>query len=181
MEPLNNKLTTVKLFMITGLLLLATGIFFGLTGALQYLVPGLLKQQLSFERTRPLHVSSVVFWIILAAMGAATSYLQQHTGKKIWSHHLLRLQLVVFVVTIIVILTSYCFGIFGGREYWEFKPVLALPDALHLQMDHGCGAAGKGQDHSPLRWRRAHNTHECVPSFAADALLVRRFRGPLRR
>ena len=127
MEPLNNKLTTVKLFMIAGLLLLATGILWGLTGALQYLLPGLLKQQLSFERTRPLHVSSVLFWIILAAMGAAISYLQQHTGKKIWSYHLLRLQLVVFVITIIVILISYCFGIFGGREYWEFKPVLALP------------------------------------------------------
>ena len=62
MEALNNKnLSTSKLFMLAGLLLLAIGMIFGLTGALQYLVPGFMKQYLSFEKIRPLHVSSVVF------------------------------------------------------------------------------------------------------------------------
>ena len=116
--------------MVAGLFLLATGMIFGLTGALQYLLPGFLKQYLSFEKIRPLHVSSVIFWIILGAMGAATTYLQQYTGRKIYSQLLLKFQLILFLVSILVILVSYCLSIFGGREYWEFKPVLSLPIAL---------------------------------------------------
>lgn len=128
MEPLNNKqLTTSKLFMVAGVLLLTVGMLFGLAGALQYLVPGFLKQHLSFEKIRPLHVSSVIFWIILGAMGAVLTYLQQHTGRKIYSPLLTKIQLIIFILSIIVILISYCAGVFGGREYWEFHPLLALP------------------------------------------------------
>ena len=77
MEQLNsNKLTTSKLFILTGVVLLATGMLFGLTGALQYLVPSFIKQYVSFEKIRPLHVSSVVFWIIFAAIGSVLTYLQ---------------------------------------------------------------------------------------------------------
>ena len=113
--------------MIAGLLLLVAGMLFGLAGALQYIVPSFLKQQLSFEKIRPLHVSSVVFWIIFGSIGAVFSYLQQHTGKNIYSPIIARIQLLVFTITVIIILTSYCIGIFGGREYWEFHPVLAIP------------------------------------------------------
>ena len=128
MEALNNKnLSTSKLFMLAGLLLLAIGMIFGLTGALQYLVPGFMKQYLSFEKIRPLHVSSVVFWIIFAAMGAVLNYLQQYTGKSIYSPLLAKCQFIIFTLSVISILTSYCIGVFGGREYWEFPPVLALP------------------------------------------------------
>ncbi|MBI2729552.1 MAG: cbb3-type cytochrome c oxidase subunit I [Sphingobacteriales bacterium] len=131
MELLNSKqVTTPKLFIIAGLLLLVTGMLWGLTGGLQYLVPGFLKQYLSFEKVRPLHVSSVVFWIIFAAMGGALTYLQQHTGRKIYSPLLIRIQFGVFIFSIMVILISYCAGVFGGREYWEFHPLLALPIAL---------------------------------------------------
>lgn len=128
MEPLNNKkLNTSKLFMIAGLLLLVAGMLFGLAGALQYLVPDFLKQYLSFEKIRPLHVSSVVFWIIFGSTGAVLTYLQEHTGKKIFSPILVKIQFWVFILTVTVILISYCIGIFGGREYWEFHPALALP------------------------------------------------------
>jgi hypothetical protein len=51
MEQLNsNKLTTSKLFILTGVVLLATGMLLGLTGALQYLVPSFIKQYVSFEK-----------------------------------------------------------------------------------------------------------------------------------
>ena len=86
----------------------------GVTGGLQYLMPGFLKPFLSFEKVRPLHVSSVVFWIILGAMGAVLTYLQQHTGKKIASTKLLKAQFFLFVITVLVILISYFAGIFGG-------------------------------------------------------------------
>lgn len=128
MEPYNNKKITVpKLFIIVGLLLLTTGTIWGLTGALQYLVPGIFKKHLSFEKIRPLHVSSVIFWIIFGAIGVVLSYLQQHTGRKLFSQKLLKAQFILFTVSIASILISYCVGIFGGREYWEFHPLFALP------------------------------------------------------
>ncbi|MBK9530885.1 MAG: cbb3-type cytochrome c oxidase subunit I [Chitinophagaceae bacterium] len=130
MAPLNNnKPTTSRLFMIAGLGLLAAGLLFGLTGAWQYLVPGSLKEYLSFERIRPLHVSSVVFWIIFGATGAVLTYLQQYTGKKLYSPLLVKIQLSIFAGSVITILISYTAGIFGGREYWEFHPALAIPIA----------------------------------------------------
>ena len=130
MEPLNkNKLNTPKLFIVAGLLLLATGMLFGLTGAFQYLVPDFIKQYLSFEKIRPLHVSSVVFWIIFAAIGSVLTYLQQYSGKKLISPILLKMQFVIFSISVFAILVSYCFGVFGGREYWEFHPLFALPIA----------------------------------------------------
>ncbi len=128
-EPFNNKqqLNTSKVFILAGLLLLSAGMLFGLAGALQYLFPDFLKQKLSFEKIRPMHVTTVVFWIIFGATGGALTYLQQHTGKKIYSKLLAQLQLLVFTLTVVAILIFYFLGIFGGREYWEFPPVLALP------------------------------------------------------
>jgi len=117
-------------FIRAGLILLALGLLFGLTGALQYLVPGLFKTQLSFEKVRPLHVSSVVFWILLSATGAVLGYAQEYTGKGLHSPLLARMQFTISVTTIPLILLSYCAGIFGGREYWEFHPLLAIPIAL---------------------------------------------------
>ena len=128
MEPSNNKYpASSKLFILTGLLLLSVGMMFGLIGMLQYLIPGFLKQFLSFEKIRPLHVSSVVFWIIFGAIGSVINYVQQYTGRVIYSQRLVNIQWALFVGTTILILVSYCLGMFGGREYWEFPPVLALP------------------------------------------------------
>ena len=54
MEPLNNKqLSTPKLYLLTGLILLAVGLLFGISGAIQYLVPDYLKEHFSFEKIRP--------------------------------------------------------------------------------------------------------------------------------
>lgn len=130
MEPSNNNsIVTAKKFIIVGLLLLLFGIVFGLIGALQYIIPGFLKEHLSFERVRPLHVSSVVFWIIIAAMGTVISYVQQYNKREIANTLLLKIQYYIFLFSIFSILISYFFGIFGGREYWEFHPVLAIPIA----------------------------------------------------
>lgn len=110
-----------------GMLLLATGMVFGVIGGLQYVIQGFLKPFLSFEKIRPLHVSSMVFWIILASVGSVTSFLPQHTGRKLYSGLLLKIQFIVFFISVCLILGSYVFGIFGGREYWEFNPWFALP------------------------------------------------------
>ena len=123
----NNRITIPKLFLLSGIILLVTGMAFGLVGGLQYVIPGFLKHRLSFEKVRPLHVSSVVFWIIFAAMGGVLTYLQQHTGRKLKSTLMARSQFFYFVFAVVFILTAYFEGVFGGREYWEFPPVLAIP------------------------------------------------------
>lgn len=123
----NNKTEFSKAFLYAGLGLLSVGMIFGFTGSVQYILPGFLKEQLSFEKLRPLHVSSVVFWIITAAMGPVLTYLQEYSKKPIRFPILLRIQFYLFVTTIAGILISYVFGVFGGREYWEFHPLFALP------------------------------------------------------
>ena len=131
MEPLNNKiLSTPKIYLLTGLMLLAIGLLFGITGAIQYLVPDYLKAHFTFEKIRPLHVSSILFWIILSSTGGVVSYLQQYNNQKIKYPFLLKAQYVIFLITILLILIAYCFGYFGGKEYWEFPPFLALPIAI---------------------------------------------------
>lgn len=128
MELLNNKKNnTATLFLYVAIALLAFGMLFGLLGTFQYFIPGLAKQYFSFEKTRPLHVSSVLFWILLAASGGVLSYLQEYTQKTIRYPFLLKLQWLLFSGTVIVIIGTYFMGIYGGREYWEFNPVLALP------------------------------------------------------
>ncbi|HEY0678576.1 MAG TPA: cbb3-type cytochrome c oxidase subunit I [Chitinophagaceae bacterium] len=131
MELFNSKqFSTAKLFLLSGILLLSAGMIFGLMGGLPYIIPGLMKEKLSFEKMRPLHVSSVVFWILFSAIGGVVTYLQQHTGKQLFSGLLLKLQLMLFGFTVIAIFISYFTGNFGGREYWEFPPVLAIPIAI---------------------------------------------------
>ncbi|MBS1506355.1 MAG: cbb3-type cytochrome c oxidase subunit I [Bacteroidetes bacterium] len=126
MEPLRENDSRIpKLFIVAGLGLLFLAMAFGIVGALQYVVPGLLKQYLSFEKVRPLHVSSAVFWIIFGAMGGTLAYLQRF-GEKPYRPGLLRLQFWILSMAVILILGSYLAGIFGGREYWEFPPPLAI-------------------------------------------------------
>ena len=128
MAPSNRNGSSIpKYFLLTGLFLLVIGMFYGVLGGFQYLIQGFLKSLLSFDKVRPLHVSSVVFWIIIGASGSVLTYMQEHTGKGLRWPMLASVQFVVFVVSIFAILFTYVFGMFGGREYWEFNPWFALP------------------------------------------------------
>lgn len=131
MEPLTkSRVQPARLFLWTAIGLLVTGMLFGVIGGLQYVFQGFLKSILSFDQVRPLHVTSVIFWIILGATGGVMTYLQQHTGRPLYSNRLAIAQWSLFLIAIIAILASYCMGVFGGREYWEFNPWLALPILL---------------------------------------------------
>lgn len=124
---LNKNESNIPEWLITsGLVLLMLGFLFGLIGAAQYAVPGFLKGIISFQKIRPLHVSAVVFWIIVTAMGSVLIYQKRHFGKP-FMRPVLELFFPVLIITVGTVLVSYFFGIFGGREYWEFHPALAVP------------------------------------------------------
>ena len=84
----------------------------------------------SFVKSRPLHVSLVVAWIFLGAVGGVYHYLPRLTGVALHAPKLARWHLGIFIGTGLLIIASYLAGRFGGREYWEFPPVLGIPIAV---------------------------------------------------
>lgn len=120
-----NKPTGI-LFIITGLVALLLGIFFGAISGLQFIFPGFFEV-LPFFKSRPLHVSLVVAWIFSAAVGGIYYYLPNHCNLPIYSKQLPRIHFALFIITGLLIIASYMMGKFGGREYWEFPPLLAIP------------------------------------------------------
>ena len=113
-------------FMRLGMLALAAGMFFGVIGGFQFLFPDFL-QELLFTKTRPLHVSLVVSWIFLIAIGGIYFYLPRQCRYTLWSERAATTHYWIFLITGLAILACYLSGKFGGREYFEFPPILSLP------------------------------------------------------
>ncbi|MDP6909436.1 MAG: cbb3-type cytochrome c oxidase subunit I, partial [Flavobacteriales bacterium] len=121
-----NNGRTGLLFVLLGMLSLWAGLIFGTIGAFQFLNPELFDF-LPFFKSRPLHVSLVVAWIFLTAIGGIYYYLPNLNGVKLYSDRLPKWHLGIFIATGLTILGSYLVGKFGGREYWEFPPILSIP------------------------------------------------------
>lgn len=113
-------------FLRLGMLALGVGMLFGVIGGFQFLFPQFL-QELLFTKTRPLHVSLVISWIFLAAIGGIYFYLPRQQNLKLWSFRAASVHFWVFVVTGAAIIFSYLSGRFGGREYFEFPVALSVP------------------------------------------------------
>ncbi len=113
-------------FMRLGMLALAVGMFFGVIGGFQFLFPDFLRELL-FTKTRPIHVSLVVAWIFLIAIGGIYHYLPRQCGMKLYSVRAVQWHFWIFVVTGLTILGCYLSGRFGGREYFAFPPILSIP------------------------------------------------------
>ncbi len=124
-----SKINIGNLFLITAVLMLVLGLSFGLLAAFIYLYPEFLKNELGFISLRPLHVSSAMFWIILGATGCVYSGLKG-VANQITNFKIAIAQWILWVIAIIGIFISYFAHQFGGREYWEFNPIWALPIAL---------------------------------------------------
>jgi nitric oxide reductase subunit B len=113
-------------FMLVGIGSLVIGMTFGCLGALQHVYPE-LNDFFSFQKSRPLHVSLVIAWLYLGAVGGIYYYLPHKCGIPLYSNFLARLHLWIFMITGFIIIGCFIMGIFGGREYWAFPPVLAVP------------------------------------------------------
>lgn len=119
---------TGKLFLLLALGMLVVGLLLGVLAAQSYIIPGIWKDTLSFSQLRPMHVSAAVFWILSGAIGAVYCALSSITRQKL-SPLVSNLHLVVWIIAIAGVFYAYITGKFGGREYWEFDPVFALPIA----------------------------------------------------
>lgn len=113
-------------FMLTAFAMLLVGLVFGILASLTYIFPDFLKSTLGFIALRPLHVSSILFWILSAA--SACIYFALHEKNVATQHPLLsRGHFILWLISIAGTFYAYLNARFGGREYWEFDPVWALP------------------------------------------------------
>ena len=115
-----------SLFIVLGLSSLLLGLFFGSIGGLQYILPPFLKEQLSFQKTRPLHVYLVINFIFSTAAGCIYYFLPAATGKKLYSLKLGIIQFSLQVFILLIIVSFFFAGKFSGREYLEFPPWISL-------------------------------------------------------
>ena len=108
------------------LLLLLVGLFFGHLASETYQMTEAKNGVLGFLSLRPLHVSSAYLGIITAGLGFISIVIQKR--KNTFLSKLLQCShLALWVIALIGIFYSYFTGDFGGREYWEFNPIWAVP------------------------------------------------------
>ena len=112
-----------KAFLVLALSYLAFGLLLGVIGGFQYILPSFLKDRLSFQQTRPLHVYLVITWIFTASQAGIYYYLPGIANRKIvwqqgvWWHFFMQLSVSLCIIT------CFFLGYFGGREYLEFPPL----------------------------------------------------------
>ncbi|MEL1243823.1 cbb3-type cytochrome c oxidase subunit I [Flavobacterium sp. DGU11] len=115
------------LFLATALLALLCGMLCGILAGLQYVIPGFIKEIMPFNNLRPMHVTSVISWIVLAATGGIYYYMSEIEGQELFSKLLVKAHFFIFIVTGCLIYYSYYTKTYGGKEYLEFPPYLILP------------------------------------------------------
>ncbi|HWS60620.1 MAG TPA: cbb3-type cytochrome c oxidase subunit I [Flavobacterium sp.] len=121
------KNKTALLFIITSLFALLFGMLFGVLSGMQYILPEFIKEIIPFNRLRPLHVTTVISWIILCTTGGVYFYVSNSKRLRIFSKKLTQIHFWIFITTGMAIYLCYFSGNFGGKEYLEFPPMLILP------------------------------------------------------
>jgi nitric oxide reductase subunit B len=113
-------------FIFLAVIALLLGLLWGSVAAFQFVYPGFFDA-VPFFKMRPLHVSFVVSWIFLSAIGGIYYYLTTHFKIQLFSRKMAVAHAWVFCITGALITACYLSGKFGGREYWEFPAILAIP------------------------------------------------------
>ena len=108
------------------LLLLLAGLFFGHLASESYRITEPKSGVMGFLSLRPLHVSSAYLGIITAGLGFLTLIIQKKRTSQ-FGTFLQYIHFTLWIIALTGIFYSYFTGDFGGREYWEFNPVWALP------------------------------------------------------
>jgi len=119
-----NSDKAARAFLLLSVSYLFIGLLLGVIGGLQYILPPFLKEQLAFEKTRPLHVYLVITWIFTAAQAGLYYYLPRVAKRPLYWQQGAWIHFFMQVVISIIIISCFFLGYFGGREYLEFPPIL---------------------------------------------------------
>ncbi|MFV0304062.1 MAG: cbb3-type cytochrome c oxidase subunit I [Moheibacter sp.] len=113
-------------FVRIALLLIFFGLIFGHLASHSYRHVDANSGVIGFLTLRPLHVSSAYLGIISAGVGFVSLILQKVRTTS-YGIRLQKIQLSLWMIALAGIFFSYFTKDFGGREYWEFNPIWAIP------------------------------------------------------
>lgn len=116
---------TVRIYLGFTLLLLCVTLCFGVFASFAYLYPELYNEYIPFYQLRPMHVSAALFWIISGGTVGILFYKNEVFGAK--QNNIDKLFISLWISSILLVFVFYSFKKFGGREYWEFPPMLSIP------------------------------------------------------
>ncbi len=138
-----------------GLLSLVGSVLAGNLAMLTYELPQALRDVLPFRMLRPMHVSLAVGWLFAGITGFVYYALREMTGRglpvrRLWIHW------GGYVLVGLLIVGAYALNEYGGREYWEFPPMMAvgimllwllfgsvlIGHARHIGRAHCCDGTG---------------------------------------
>jgi len=115
-----------KRFLQFALSLLATALALGLLSATAFIFPETFNKFLPFYQLRPFHTSAALFWIITASAACIMLYKNEVFSDVYIRDTSEKLFMILWIGSILAVFCCYAFKKFGGREYWEFPPVLSI-------------------------------------------------------
>ena len=113
-----------KTYIIFSLTLLISALVCGVLAAWSFLYPENYKYILPFQQLRPFHVSSAVFWILTGATGSIFCFTAPLLKKK--EEIFASIFMTIWMIAIVIVFICYSFGLYGGREYWEYPPAINI-------------------------------------------------------
>jgi len=121
-------------FMRGAVVALGIAMFSGLLGILYYIptvANWMQRANLHFTALRPIHTTFIAAFIFLGGVAVVHRYFEDVAGPMRAGERLrLRLQVVLWALAGIGILVSLAGGVFSGREYMGFHPLLSIPVLL---------------------------------------------------
>jgi len=119
--------SVIRLYIVFALLMLLAALVFGLVATWAFLNPELYNRFLPFYQVRPFHVSAALFWILSGATCGIVLYQNTELPFSAPGRKLAQVFMLSWMAVILIIFGCYALRIFGGREYWEFPPVICIP------------------------------------------------------
>jgi nitric oxide reductase subunit B len=128
-------------YLLVSALLFTLQIIFGLTIAAQYVWPDFLVNSLAFNVGRATHLNLLVFWLLLALMGASYYLIPEEAEAEIFSVRLAYVQLGILVLAGLGTLFSFWFlGQSQGKPFTESPmpwPVFVVAGAVLFLINIG--------------------------------------------